>query len=204
LAYQAETQLPPFLSQDMLAGHALLILERAGQPDVYQKWTMVMLHNETERPLLVDIPYNQRLMLLPQCLRKKGICTATFDAMGLLCNSCGACHIDPFLTEAEDLGYATLVSEGTAAVMSVVQSGQVAAFVGVSCLSTLEKVFPFMSTFKLPAIAVPLMQDDCMRTEVDADWVREYLYARAPGSEDIPPHCPFVRSEPDIVRLETA
>ena len=48
--YQQEVGLPPFMSQDMLAGHALLILVRAGYTDVYQKWTMVMLHNESERP----------------------------------------------------------------------------------------------------------------------------------------------------------
>jgi geranylgeranyl diphosphate synthase, type II len=177
--------IPPFQSLQDLAIHADEILNLTGYDRVYHKWAMVMTHNETCREALTATPFNERLLLLPQCLRKRDVCTATFDAMGLLCNGCGACAIEPFQIEAERLGYATLVSEGTAAVMSVVQAGGVSAFLGVSCLSTLEKVFEFMSMFKVPSIAVPLLQDTCRYSECDADWLRQYMYSRTPGSADI-------------------
>jgi len=196
--YQAEHGLEPFMDLDDLVVHADVVLDTCGYTDVYQKWAMVMLNNESAREALAEVPFRERLLLLPQCLRKKDICTATFDAMGLLCAACGACHILPFEDEAEYLGYATLVSEGTAAVMNVVQTGGVKAFVGVSCLSTLEKVFPFMSTFKIPAMAVPLLNDTCRFSEVDADWVQHYMNVRTPGAWDIPDE-PFAYEPPEDI-----
>ena len=41
--------------------------------------------------------------------------------------------------EAERLGYAVLVAEGSALVMALIQSGKIDAIVGVSCLSVLER-----------------------------------------------------------------
>ena len=43
------------------------------------------------------------------------------------------------VTEAERLGYAVLVAEGSALVMAMIQTGQIEAIVGVSCMPVLEK-----------------------------------------------------------------
>ena len=60
--------------------------------------------------------------------------------------------------------------------MSLIQTGQIEALVGISCLAVLERTFPYVETAAIPSIAVPLLQDDCINTTVDIDWVWEYLH----------------------------
>jgi geranylgeranyl pyrophosphate synthase len=79
-------------------------------------------------------------------------------------------------TEAERLGYAVLVAEGSAIVMSLIQTGKIEAIVGVSCLSVLERAFPYMEAAAIPGVAVPLLQDDCIDTTVDLDWIWDYIH----------------------------
>jgi geranylgeranyl diphosphate synthase type II len=103
-------------------------------------------------------------------------CPAPFDEFGLLCKQCGLCTIQDLQAEAEKLGYAVLVAEGSAIVMSLIQTGKIEAIVGVSCLSVLERAFPYMEAAAVPGVAVPLLQDDCIDTTVDLDWVWDYIH----------------------------
>jgi len=61
-------------------------------------------------------------------------------------------------------------------VMSIIQTGKIDAIVGVSCLSVLEQAFPYMEAAAIPGVAIPLLQDDCIDTTVDLDWVWEYIH----------------------------
>jgi len=60
--------------------------------------------------------------------------------------------------------------------MSLIQTGKIEAIVGVSCISVLERAFPYMEAAAIPGVAVPLLQDDCIDTTVDLDWVWEYIH----------------------------
>jgi len=86
------------------------------------------------------------------------------------------CTIQDLQAEAEKLGYAVLVAEGSAIVMSLIQTGKIEAIVGVSCLPVLERAFPYMEAAAIPGVAVPLLQDDCIDTTVDLDWVWDYIH----------------------------
>ena len=88
----------------------------------------------------------------------------------VFCKQCGLCSIQDLQNEAERLGYyAVLVAEGSAIVMSLIQTGKIEAIVGVSCLSVLERAFPYMEAAAAPGVAIPLLQDDCIDTTVDLD-----------------------------------
>ena len=128
------------------------------------------------REQLAGVPFERRLLLLPKCLRVESKCPAPFDEFGLLCKQCGLCSIQDLQAEAERLGYAVLVAEGTAIVMSLIQTGKIEAIVGVSCLSVLERAFPYMEAAAIPGVAMPLLQDDCIDTTVDLDWVWDYIH----------------------------
>jgi hypothetical protein len=99
------------------------------------------------------------------------------DQLGLICKHCGKCVIDRFTRRAEELGYAVLVAEGSPVVMAMIESGQVQATIGVSCLSVLERVFPYMEAGAVPGVAVPLLKDGCVDTVFDTDWLDEVLEA---------------------------
>ncbi|RZO67288.1 MAG: DUF116 domain-containing protein, partial [Limisphaerales bacterium] len=174
--YVAEyNPVPPMPMADVKV-HADKVVEMLGCDPIYRDYIGVLINNEMWRDSLAAIPYERRLLLLPKCLRVESKCPAPFDEFGLLCKQCGLCSIQDLQNEAERLGYAVLVAEGSAIVMSLIQTGKIEAIVGVSCLSVLERAFPYMEAAAVPGVAVPLLQDDCIDTTVDLDWIWDYIH----------------------------
>ena len=172
---EREKPVPPLPSSE-LRSHAELLVAKLGIAPIYTDYTGVLINNELWRESLAAVPYERRLLLIPKCLRVESKCPAPFDEFGLLCKQCGLCSIQDLQNEAERLGYAVLVAEGSAIVMSLIQTGKIEAIVGVSCLSVLERAFPYMEAAAVPGVAVPLLQDDCIDTTVDLDWVWDYIH----------------------------
>ncbi|MFI5078475.1 MAG: DUF116 domain-containing protein, partial [Vicinamibacteria bacterium] len=159
-----------------LREHADRIVAAAGLDPAHRDYVGVIVSNEAWRDTLATIPYERRLLLMPKCLRVEARCPAPFDEFGLLCKKCGLCSIQDLQTEAERLGYAVLVAEGSAIVMAIIETGKIDAIVGVSCLSVLERAFPQMEAAAIPGIAIPLLQDDCIDTNVDTDAVWDIIH----------------------------
>src|SRR5688572_24963129 len=175
-AYVAEHKpVPPLPASDLKVLADELVAELQCEP-IYRDYIGVLLNNEMWREQLAAVPFERRLLLLPKCLRVENRCPAPFDEFGLLCKQCGLCTIQDLQAEAERLGYAVLVAEGSAIVMSLIQTGKIEAIVGVSCISVLERAFPYMEAAAIPGVAVPLLQDDCIDTNVDIDWVWDYIH----------------------------
>jgi geranylgeranyl pyrophosphate synthase len=174
--YVAEFNPIPPMPAEELKLHADKIIGHLGCDPIYRDYVGVLLNNEMWREPLAAVPFERRLLLLPKCLRVESKCPAPFDEFGLLCKQCGLCSIQDLQAEAEKLGYAVLVAEGSAIVMSLIQTGKIEAIVGVSCLSVLERAFPYMEAAAIPGVAVPLLQDDCIDTTVDLDWIWEYIH----------------------------
>jgi geranylgeranyl diphosphate synthase, type II len=170
-----ENIVPP-LVLDELRTHAEAVVAQTGVDRKYTDYVGVLVSNEAWREQLASIPYDRRLLLLPKCLRVEDKCPAPFDEFGLLCKQCGLCTIQDLQEEAEKLGYPVLIAEGSAIVMSLIQTGKIDAIVGVSCLSVLERAFPYMEAAAVPGIAIPLLQDDCKDTTVDTEWIWEVLH----------------------------
>ena len=169
----------PPLGMDELRRRATAALAEAGLSESYLDYAVVTVNNESWRDALAAVPFERRLLLMPKCLRVENRCPAPFDEFGLLCKQCGLCSIQDFQAEAERLGYAVLVAEGSALVMAMVQTGTIEAIVGVSCMPVLEKTFSHVQAAAIPAVAVPLLQDDCIDTTVDVDWVWDYIHLEA-------------------------
>lgn len=169
-------RLTPPIGLDGLKLGAARCIEAAGLDEAYLKYATVILSNETWREAVAAVPYERRLLLLPQCLRDPSTCPAQVDEYGLTCTRCGGCLTGNFLREAEQLGYTTLVAEGSALVMSLIEGGGIDAVVGVSCLEALEEVFPYMELAAMPGIAIPLLCDGCRQTTVQTEDLWDALY----------------------------
>ncbi|HNU98314.1 MAG TPA: polyprenyl synthetase family protein [Verrucomicrobiota bacterium] len=185
----ARHRLVPPLTLEELRAHTRAVIESLGQDPAYSDFTTVLIGNETWRETLAGIPFDRRVVLLPQCLRTRGDCAAEMDEFGLLCEQCGRCLIGEFQAEAQGLGCVTLVAEGTTVVTRLLEQGRVDAVIGVSCLHVLERAFPHAAMHAIPGIAIPLFRDGCDATGVDADWVREAIRLKSevvwPGRLDI-------------------
>jgi geranylgeranyl pyrophosphate synthase len=167
--------IPP-LTMDELAEHTAAVLAEAGLDPVYSDYATILVSNSAWHDAVAQIPYDRRLLLIPKCLRVEEKCPAPFDEFGLLCKECGLCSIQDLTVEAERLGYAVLVAEGSAIVRSMIETGKIEAIVGVSCINVLEKCFPHMEAAAVPGVAIPLLQDDCINTTVDLDWVWDLIH----------------------------
>jgi len=168
--------LPPadFLLIGQLADE---VMKRTGTESRFTEFTMVVCGNEIWRPVVAATPFNRRLLLLPQCLKNNSNCSAVIDQLGLICAGCQSCQIDSILQKAESLGYATLVAEGTAVAVSLVQEGTIDAVIGVSCMSVLQKSFEPVSRAAVPVIGIPLLFEGCAETDVDNRWLDQELTA---------------------------
>ncbi len=173
--YVAEYNPVPPLPLEQLRQHADRVVALLGCSPQYRNYAGVLINNELWRETLASVPYRKRLLLLPKCLRVENRCPAPVDEFGLLCKQCGLCSIQDLQAEAERLGYAVLVAEGSAMVTSLIQTGRIEAIIGVSCLGVLERAFPYMEAAAIPGLAIPLLQDDCKETTVDLDWVWDYI-----------------------------
>ncbi|MDD8043383.1 MAG: DUF116 domain-containing protein, partial [Verrucomicrobiota bacterium] len=173
--YVAANLLVPPLTIEELERHARKLAIQKGSPPEWHDFLTVLLSNALWRDTFATIPFDRRILLLPQCLRDKDNCPAEMDELGLLCEECGRCQIGPLQAKAEALGYIVLVAEGTTVVTRLIEQGTIDAVVGVSCLSVLERAFPHMAAEAIPGIAIPLLRDGCVDTEVDAAWVEDTL-----------------------------
>ncbi len=174
--YVAEFNPVPPMPLDQILTHSNRIIGQLGCNPKWRDYIAVLINNEMWRETVASIPYERRLLLLPKCLRNSEKCKATFDEFGLLCKKCGLCSLQDLQREAEELGYAVLIAEGSAVVTAMIQAGKIDAIIGVSCLNVLEKAFPYMEMSAIPGVAIPLLQDDCQDTTVDLDWVWDYIH----------------------------
>ena len=171
-----ERGLVPPVSLPELRALSLELCARAGEDARFADYGAVLVNNEVWRDELAQVPFERRLLLLPKCLRVEEHCPAPFDQFGMLCKECGLCSIEDLTREAEQLGYAVLIAEGSAIVTAMVETGKIEAIVGVSCLNVLEKCFPHMEAVAIPGMSIPLLQDDCVDTNVDIDQVQDLIH----------------------------
>ena len=178
--YIEDNGLAPPLSLQELTRYADAV-RLLSDPPIDATLAAIALNNALWRGIVASIPFERRILMLPQCLRDSSRCQAETDAIGLVCGRCGACPIGELQYLAENLGYVVLVAEGTTVVSKLIESGKIDAVIGVSCAHALERAFPHMAAGAVPGIAIPLDNDGCADTTVDIPAVVEAIKLRADG-----------------------
>lgn len=169
--------LRPPASFEVMEQLAITLLKKLKISEEYVDFTIVLIGNETWRKTVEATPFSRRLLLLPQCLKNTTSCQAEFDELGLICAGCKSCPIDDILSEAEKLGYSTLVAEGTTVAIGLVEEGAIDAVIGVSCMPVLQRSFSAVINAAVPVIGLPLMYDGCENTKVDTKWLYDEIRA---------------------------
>ncbi|MEI6682143.1 MAG: polyprenyl synthetase family protein [Bacteroidota bacterium] len=175
-AYFMDHPLWPPVSWEEISEYASMLVDQFRLDEKYTGFVMLCCGNAAWRRVVETVPFQRRILLLPQCLKNSGSCQAGFDNIGLLCNECGGCSIPSIVHEAENLGYVAVVSEGTTITTRLIESGKVDAVIGVGCMDVLQKMFRSVNKYAVPGIGIPLMTCGCKDTLADLDWIREELY----------------------------
>ena len=137
---------------------------------------------------LHKIPYDQRVLLLPHCLRPTQECPGRMTKQGLDCAGCSRvdCAIYELRSIALQAGYGgvCVAPGGRLAARFVAEHGP-AGIVAVACHKELEEGYDAVSRMGysggLPASAVvPLSRDGCVDTEVDVAEAKAAILNYAP------------------------
>ncbi|HEX2395525.1 MAG TPA: polyprenyl synthetase family protein [Bacteroidales bacterium] len=166
--------LPP-VSYNAIAEFADILIDQNQWNKSFKAFVMVCCGNSIWRTVVGTIPFDRRMLMLPHCLKNSNMCSGSTDELGLLCTECGNCNISGFLREAENLGYITVVTEGTAIAKKLVESGKVDAIIGVGCMEVLQKMFEAVHKYSIPAIGVPLLTCGCVDTKADSEWIKQEI-----------------------------
>ena len=175
--YVSRERLFPPLTFSELAEHTRCVAAGAPAAEDEQPYLAVLLNNVLWADVVASVPFERRLLLLPQCLVDTETCKADRDGLGLLCAQCGGCAIGVLQAEADRLGYVTLVAEGATVVSKLLTTGKVDAVIGVGCLDSLKRIFPIINTHAIPGQGIPLLVDGCVHTAVDVAWALEIIRA---------------------------
>ncbi len=120
--------------------------------------------------------YDDRIVLVPQCLRHPKDCQAELTELGYDCKGCGNCVIGDIKSFIDDLGYASLfIVPGSSMAKKILKDVSPGAVIAVACHSELVEGFEASHVYGIPVQGIPLSKEGCMDTEVDLDKVKEKL-----------------------------
>jgi hypothetical protein len=129
--------------------------------------------NKEHAARFAKVPYDERIVLVPQCLRRLGKCGATETAKGYDCARCMECPAGEIAIEAERLGYkGVFMLKGGRAVAAFIADMAPRAIVGIAC--QYEGALGIMECERAGAAVqfVPLSCDGCSETDVNIDEVK--------------------------------
>jgi hypothetical protein len=131
---------------------------------------------------LERIRVDQRVLLLPHCLRQSSTCKAKYDKQGLKCIHCNpVCAVNLLTDKAARSGYRWIcVAPGGRLAVKFVKEKHPRAVVAVACAKELDEGIQGVQGQSdgeaTPLIVViPLSKDGCIDTEVDIEKALEII-----------------------------
>ncbi len=137
----------------------------------------VDIKNKLNRKAFMQTKPNERLLLLPQCLRSQK-CPATLSSTeGIKCIECGACVIKKIKEKAKKLGMKTIIVPGGTFAARMIKKHKPKAVIGVGCLFEIQEGLNMCEKYGVPAQGVVLLKDGCVDTKVDLEELFEVMEA---------------------------
>jgi hypothetical protein len=139
----------------------------------------VKTKNDVHTIEFARVPFSERAVFVPQCLRNSEKCKAPLTEDGYACLKCGACPIGKLKAEAERLGYGGFyIVPGGSMVFKIMKKRKYRAVLGVACFFELADSMEKASLYGVPSQGVPLTRDGCKDTQVDWEPVVEKMSKR--------------------------
>ncbi len=170
------------IAKTKLSGVALQKLEHLATKVGVEEKELFQLYVETKNRSLVKnfaaTPYNERILLLPQCLRAKH-CPAELGKYGYECQECGSCSIEKIKHVTKKLGYkGTYILPGGSIAKKILLEMKPKASLGVACFKELVLGSYLCEKLGIIGQGVALIRDGCINTLVDWKILNEALNIR--------------------------
>ncbi|MBN2251763.1 MAG: DUF116 domain-containing protein [Candidatus Altiarchaeota archaeon] len=129
----------------------------------------------------MQIPYSQRVVLVPQCLRNIDCPARVNSVKGAQCVKCGKCKIKEITEKAEELGYmGTYIAPGGGFVKRIIKSVKPRAVIGLGCPEEVNMGLLLVTSKGLACQGVILLNSGCVETDVDLNTVYETMELSKP------------------------
>ena len=151
---------------------AKLITAKLGVEDEnLVNFTRIEAINALNRRRYVRVPVDERILLIPHCLRDPERCKAPIDDEGYHCLKCGACIIAEITRNAEEKGIKWYMVGGGSHAIKIIKNARPKAILGIACYDEAMMAHAKIDEYGIPAQAVLLRKAGCINTEVDLDEV---------------------------------
>ncbi len=161
------------MSPSDLAGR---ISKQTGIKD--EKWVRFMsmeIVNKLHKERYMKTKKEDRIVLIPHCLRNIKVCRAKPGPEGYTCARCGGCVIQKIVEECEKSNVRYFMVGGGSIVITLIEKYRPKAILAIACYNELKMGLEKTSEKNIPAIVVPLTKDGCVNTEVRLKDVKEKL-----------------------------
>lgn len=157
-------------------GIAEAIVKQFGLSDRLVHFTHIEIRNKLNELAFKKVPFSERILFLPHCLRNSKNCKAAYNDEGLQCAMCGQCNIKTLVEMARERGYRNVfIVPGGSLIVKLVKKYSPKAVIGVACNDETNLGLDNLRAVGIPAQAVLLLRDGCHDTAVNFDEVREKL-----------------------------
>lgn len=159
------------IAKTKLSGVAIQKLEQLATKVGVEEKELFQLYVDSKNRSLVkyfaSTPYNERVLLLPQCLRAKD-CPAELGKYGYECQGCGRCSVEKIRHVAQNLGYkGTYILPGGSIAKKILLEMKPKAALGVACFKELVLGSYLCEKLGIIGQGVALVRDGCINTLVD-------------------------------------
>jgi len=141
-------------------------------------FTRIEATNVLNRSNYEHVPMEDRILLIPHCLRDAEACIAPVDDEGYHCQKCGACVIADITKEAEAKGIKWFMVGGGSHAIRIVKNARPKAVLGIACYDDAKLATDKINGYGIPTQAVLLSKAGCINTEVDLNLVSDAIAIR--------------------------
>jgi hypothetical protein len=132
---------------------------------------------------VADVPFSQRVLLLPHCLRPSQSCPGKMTKQGLNCAGCSLtdCAIYRLRAAATEAGYGGVcVAPGGRLAVRFLEEYQPKGVIAIACDKELEEGLEAIAQMawqdgQPTVLTFPLSQDGCVDTVVDVETALEII-----------------------------
>ena len=167
------------LAKTKLSSLAIHKLEQFATKVGVEEKELLQLYVETKNRSLIQsfasTSYNERIIMLPQCLRAKD-CPAEIGKYGYECQQCGRCSVAKIMQLTKDLGYkGAFILPGGSLAQKIILELKPKASLGVACSKELVLGSYLCEKMGIVCQGVELLRDGCINTIVDMKILKEAL-----------------------------
>ncbi|MEW6555910.1 MAG: DUF116 domain-containing protein [Elusimicrobiota bacterium] len=124
--------------------------------------------NKKNLKKFLQVPPNNRIIFVPQCLRNIKKCKANEFGSYYLCAECGACKISKISRTVKKCGYLGLrILKGGSTIKKIVAELNPKAVLGVACYFEGTQGIKECERQKIPVYFYPLSRDGCENTDLE-------------------------------------